>query len=258
MNTAVLGYPFSFPAMTRPSARADWHFGAAVLASVLIHGFALGWLPGLEGRRHEPEPRQALHVRLAAPAPEPLTLAVAPAPEPQAPAVPPAPTFAAAAAQPPVRRAPAPQRSSPGLASPAPETGPDTPVLRKVEPAPAAAPPIEAPRPSQPPMTSRSTAIDAGALAAYGRELAGAVATHQRYPRVALLRQWQGTAVLQLELAADGRLLGVRVLSSSGHDTLDRQALDMVREAVPLPTLPAALAGRPLTVEVPVVFRITS
>lgn len=257
MNTAVLGYPFSFPAMTRPSARADWHFGAAVLASVLIHGFALGWLPGLEGRRDEPEPRQALHVRFAAPAPEPLAPAVAPAPEPQAPAVPPAPTFAAAAAQPPVRRAPAPQRSSPVLASPIPETGPDTPVLRKVEPTPAAAPPIEVPRPSPTPVPSHST-IDAGALAAYGRDLAGAVATHQRYPRVALLRQWQGTAVLQLELAADGRLLGVRVLSSSGHDTLDRQALNMVREAVPLPSLPAALAGRPLIVDVPVVFRITS
>ena len=245
MNTAVLGYPFSFPAMARPSAGADWPFGAAVLASVLIHGFALGWLPGLEGRMDQPEPRQALHIRLAAPAPEPQALAV-----------PPAPTFAAAATQPPARPAPAPQRSTPVLASPAREVGQDAPVLREV--APAVATPIEVPRPSPTAVPPRPPAIDAGALAAYGRELAGAVATHQRYPRIALLRQWQGTALLQLELAADGRLLGVRVLSSSGHDTLDRQALDMVREAVPLPSLPAALAGRPLTVEVPVVFRITS
>ena len=247
MNSAVLGYPFSFPAMNRPSVSADWPFGAAVLASVLIHGFALGWLPGLQGRMDQPEPRQALHIRLAAPAPEPQALAV-----------PPAPTFAAAATQPPARRAPAPQRSSPVLASPAREAGQDAPVQREVAPPPVVATPIEVPRPSATATPPRPPAIDAGALAAYGRELAGAVATHQRYPRIALLRQWQGTAVLQLELAADGRLLGVRVLSSSGHDTLDRQALDMVREAVPLPSLPAALAGRPLTVEVPVVFRITS
>ncbi len=252
MNTAVLGNPFSFPAMNRPSVRADWPFGAAVLASVLIHGFALGWLPGLEGRMDQPAPRQALHIRLAAPAPEPQALAV-----------PPAPTFAAAATQPPARHAPAPQRSSPVLAGPAREAGQDAPVLREVAPAllvatPTAATPIDVPRPSPTAVPPRPPAIDAGALAAYGRELAGAVATHQRYPRIALLRQWQGTAVLQLELATDGRLLGVRVLSSSGHDTLDRQALDMVREAVPLPSLPAALAGRPLTVEVPVVFRITS
>ena len=247
MNSAVLGYPFSFPAMNRPSVSADWPFGAAVLASVLIHGFALGWLPGLDGRMDQPEPRQALHIRLAAPAPEPEALAV-----------PPAPTFAAAATQPPARRAPAPQQSSPVLASPAREAGQDAPVLREVAPALVVATPIEVPRPSPTAVPPRPPAIDAGALAAYGRELAGAVATHQRYPRIALLRQWQGTAVLQLELAADGRLLGVRVLSSSGHDTLDRQALEMVREAVPLPSLPAALAGRPLTVEVPVVFRITS
>lgn len=258
MNTAVLGYPFSFPAMTRPSARADWHFGAAVLASVLIHSFTLGWLPGLEGRRDEPEPRQALQARLIAPAPEPARFAVPPAPGPQALAVPPAPTFAAAAAQPPGRRAPAPQRSSPVLASPVPEAGRDAPVLRQGEPTPTAAPPIEVPRAGPPPAPSRPTAVDAGTLAAYGRELAGAIAQHQRYPRIALLRQWQGTAVLQLELAADGRLLGVSVLSSSGHDTLDRQALEMVRQAFPLPSLPAALAGRPLTVDVPVVFRITS
>jgi TonB family protein len=62
--------------------------------------------------------------------------------------------------------------------------------------------------------------------------------------------------VLQWELASDGRLLAVRVVGSSGDETLDRQALDMVREAISLPPMPAALAGRPLTVDVPVVFRV--
>jgi protein TonB len=137
-----------------------------------------------------------------------------------------------------------------------PEPGADAPVIRREAPPPAAQ--VETPRANPAPVAPRAAAADANALSAYGKELAGAVATRQRYPRVALMRQWQGTAVLQLELAADGRLLGVRVISSSGHDTLDRQALDMVREAVPLPSLPEALAGRPLTVDVPVVFRIAS
>lgn len=257
MNVAVLGYPLSFPAMTGPRVGADWRFGAAVLASVLIHGFALGWLPGLKGRMDapEPEPRQTLQVRLAATAPKPPMFDVPPAPQPLTPAVSPAPTFARVT-PPPVRRAPAPR--PPVLARPVPQAEPAVAVPREVEPIPVTATPIETPRPSPPPAPPRPPAIDAGALGAYGRELAGAVATHQRYPRIALLRQWQGTAVLQLELAADGRLLAVRVLSSSGHDTLDRQALEMVRAAAPLPSLPAALAGRPLTVEVPVVFRITS
>lgn len=244
MNSAVLAHPANFPAMSLPDARGSWQIGAAILVSLVIHGIALGWLPGLSGRT-EPAELRPVQVRLAPPPPELHPIAV-----------PPAPTFA-----PPVetaRRAaePVPQREAPILARPMAETGAEAPVIRREAPPPAA--PVETPRVSQPAVAPRAASVDAGALAAYGRELAGAVATRQRYPRVALLRQWQGTAVLQLELAADGRLLGVRVISSSGHDTLDRQALDMVREAVPLPSLPEALAGRPLTVDVPVVFRIAS
>lgn len=235
-----MGYAVHFPAIDLPSPRGDWRVGAAVLASLVVHGLALGWLPGLQGHVKEQEP-QPIHVRLAALPPEPQALAV-----------PSAPTSAPAAQ--PLRREPTPQRSTSVLTSAVPEAAQDATVLRRIEP--VAADPGETPRPS--PVPARPVAVDAVALAAYGRELAGAVATQQRYPRIALLRQWQGTAVLQLELAADGRLLGVRVTSSSGHDTLDRQALDMVRAAVPLPSMPAALTGRPLTVEVPVVFRITS
>ena len=244
MNSAVLGHPASFPVLSLPDVRGNWHVGGAVLGSLLLHGFALGWLPGLSGRTEAPELRP-VQVRLALPPPENKQIAVSPAP-----------TFAPPAQA--ARRAPepVPQREVPIFVRPMAESGAEAPVIRR-EAAPNAAP-VETPRASQPAVVPRAASVDAGALAAYGRELAGAVASRQRYPRVALLRQWQGTAMLQLELAADGRLLGVRVISSSGHDTLDRQALDLVREAVPLPSLPEALAGRPLTVDVPVVFRIAS
>ena len=243
MDSATLGYPADFPAMTLQGFKGDWRVGAAVLASVAIHGFALGWLPALEGRIDPPQAQQPIQVHIAAALSEPLTLAV-----------PPAPTFAPVAQ--PLRGETVPQRSAPILTNPAPDAGRDAPAVRKLE-APVAAL-AQAPPPGPIPVESRPVVVDPGALAAYGRELAGAVASRQRYPRIALMRQWQGTVVLQLELAADGRLLAVRVLSSSGHDTLDRQALDMVREAIPLPSLPAVLAGRSLTVDVPVVFRIAS
>ncbi len=244
MTSAVLGHPASFPALSLPDARGSWHIGGAVLVSLLIHGFALGWLPGLSGRTEAPELRP-VQVRFAPPPPERQPIAVLPAP-----------TFAPPTQT--TRRAPepVPLREAPILVRPMAEPGAEAAVIRLEAPPPAA--PVETSRASPPAIAPRAASMDAGALAAYGRELAGAVATRQRYPRVALMRQWQGTALLQLELAADGRLLGVRVISSSGHDTLDRQALDMVREAVPLPSLPAALAGRPLTVDVPVVFRIAS
>lgn len=245
MSTLALAYPAGFSGIAMPGVDRQWHFRAAVITSVAIHGIALGWLPGLA------DPSAAaptMQVRLPAPRFEPAPVAAWPAP-----------TFSPAARE--TRRAPrvsAPQ-GLPVLARPAregaPEAPPNVPAIRSAEPSAAT---VDMPRPDPPVGPPRASAPDVGMLMAYGRELASAVATHQRYPRIALLRQWQGTALLQLELAADGRLLGVRVLSSSGHDTLDRQALDMVREAVPLPQLPAALAGRPLTVDVPVVFRITS
>lgn len=214
----------------------------AVLASVVVHGVALGWLPGL----HQAQEMMAKPLRVLLPAPvvEPV-------------AVPPPPTSlrqvqrAEAPAPTPVltRSAPAPAADAPTIAQ--------APVAVPVAlPEPVAAAAVPQPVPVAP--VARQAAFDPAALAAYGRNIAGAVAAHQRYPRLAQMRQWQGTALLQLELALDGQLQSVRVLSSSGHEILDRQAIDMVRAAVPLPPLPANLAGRSLTVDVPVVFRLAS
>jgi periplasmic protein TonB len=216
----------------------------AVLASVIVHGMALGWLPGL--RQAQEMMSKPLSVLLPPPVAEPV-------------AVPPAPTPPQ-----PVRRTDVPTPTpTPVLTRSAPAPASDAPTVAQAPvAAPVAAPEaVTAPAVSQAaPVVpaSRPATTDPAALAAYGRNLAGAVAAHQRYPRLAQIRQWQGTALLQLELAADGQLASVRVLSSSGHEILDRQAIDMVRAAVPLPPLPASLAGRSLTVDVPVVFRLAS
>jgi protein TonB len=214
----------------------------AVLASVIVHGMALGWLPGL--RQAQEMMSKPLSVLLPAPVAEPV-------------AVPPAPTPPQ-----PVRRTDAPT-PTPVLTRSAPAPAPDAPTVAQapLTPPVAAPEPLAAPAVAQPASVapvSRPATTDPAALAAYGRNLAGAVAAHQRYPRLAQIRQWQGTALLQLVLATDGQLASVRVLSSSGHEILDRQAIDMVRAAVPLPPLPASLAGRSLTVDVPVVFRLAS
>ncbi len=97
---------------------------------------------------------------------------------------------------------------------------------------------------------------DAAALAGYGRTLAAAVDRHKRYPRIALLRQWQGTVLLQLNIGADGRVQEHRLAHSSGYQALDQQALEMLREAMPLPMAPAQLAGVDLSIDIPVIFRI--
>lgn len=243
MSTSEFMYPATFPRRVPPGNNQQWAFRAAILVSVAIHAVVLGWLPGIK------EPLSALslpiQIRLSPALAEPAPIAVTPVPTI-------APLSPAARRESSVDA----QQSLPVLIRPAEDAVLAARAISSSEPAVVA--PIPPARQNPAPATTRSNTIDPGMLAAYGRELAGAVATRQRYPRIALLRLWQGTAVLQLELAADGQLLSVRVLSSSGHETLDRQAMEMVHQAVPLPQLPGALAGRPLTVDVPVVFRITS
>jgi protein TonB len=51
-----------------------------------------------------------------------------------------------------------------------------------------------------------------------------------RYPREALQRQWQGTVVVEVEVAEGGDVRHARLASSSGHAILDEAALDAVRQ----------------------------
>jgi protein TonB len=243
MHAASFAPPLPFLDSPRLSVRFRLSpTGWAVLASLVVHGLALGWLPGLQ--QAQDLVSRPLRVLLPAPITEPV-------------AVPPPPTFprelrkADASVPTPVltRSAQAPVADAPAVSQ-----APAAPPVAMAEP--ATAPAMPQPVFSAPVL--RPTTTDPAALAAYGRNLAGAVARHQRYPRLAQIRQWQGTTLLQLELAAEGQLQSVRVLSSSGHEILDQQAIDMVRAATPLPPLPASLAGRSLTVDVPVVFRLAS
>ena len=219
--------------------------------SILIHGIVLGWLPGLQ--------------RAPNPMARPLSILL-PVPIVEHVAVSPAPTFEPAPARQPKLSTPVSQENPrphplPVLASSAREMSAEAPVVeRLVEHQPKAQEPVMAapPTPVSGAAVPHSMSPDPAAVSAYGRHVAGAVSMHQRYPRIAQLRQWQGTALLQLELAASGQLRAVRVLSSSGHDVLDQQAIEMVRAATPLPPLPATLAGQILTIDVPVVFRLAS
>ena len=217
---------------------------ALILAMVLQHQ-----LPTL--RQVPLTPLSVLLPPLASEPVAPPPVEIAPAPAPLAKH---ARTARHVAAAPEILRAPATtaavaapsQPNSPSL--PAAEATPAPPVVQAAPaPAPVAA---LAPRPV-------ANAPDPGALAGFNRALAAAVDRHKRYPRIALIRQWQGTVILKLDIGADGRLRDYRLARSSNYEALDQQALEMLREAMPLPAMPAQLAGIGLSVDIPVTFRIT-
>jgi protein TonB len=77
---------------------------------------------------------------------------------------------------------------------------------------------------------------------------------HKRYPRVAVLRQLEGEALLYLRLAPDGSVLRVAIRTSSSYDLLDREVLRMVERSSPFPILPQTITNTEYLI--PIEFRL--
>lgn len=97
----------------------------------------------------------------------------------------------------------------------------------------------------------------AGDLRAYARRLPSAVARQRRYPELAVRLGMQGTALVQIRLRQDGLLLvAPRVVTSSGHDILDAEALRMVEAAAPFEPFPDGASRPDAGFVIPVVFSL--
>jgi protein TonB len=97
---------------------------------------------------------------------------------------------------------------------------------------------------------------DPAALERYGRSLADLLAQQQQYPRMAAMRGWEGEVRLRITIARKGNIVATDVIRSSGHELLDRSAIQLVTQAGPLPRLPEALQNREIQLIVPVHYRL--
>lgn len=95
-----------------------------------------------------------------------------------------------------------------------------------------------------------------GAAADYLARLQAWLERHKEYPSRARQRRQEGTALLQVEMDRDGRVLSYRLENSAGHAALDREVEAMIRRASPLPPLPPEMPQQRLSFVVPVEFRI--
>lgn len=82
------------------------------------------------------------------------------------------------------------------------------------------------------------------------------LAKYKHYPPEAVKRKEEGTVLLSFVLARDGTVLEAAVERSSGFPLIDQAALDMVRNASPVPPLPASFAGDRAHIVMPAGFRI--
>jgi protein TonB len=228
----------------------------ALALSVVLHATAWHWARWPEVTIDLPEPALAVAIveKPAAPPPAPPLMApvetvAPPKPEPVQPL-------------PAVRKATAPRVApAPAAAPPSAPPASDAPLREPVLVAKPETPPsveVAVPPPPPPPIARAvdPQAPSPDAVAGYGRSVSQALARHREYPRLAMMRGWEGATTLRLRVAPGGKLTEASVHQSSGHEVLDDQALAMVRRLGSLPLPPDSLRDREFAVLVPVVFQL--
>ena len=250
---------------------ANRSFGLALLASILLHALLLAALPSLrELAAQLPQVPAPLVARLTQP--QAKAVASAPAEEPRQPPAPekrlspPPPVAKATPPPPPVAKAAAQPAAVPPPA-PAPQGAPAPAVqapTASVSPSPAPAPvpavslsalgPLARLEPL--PAPAASPGPDPGALARYRLQLVTVAARFKRYPRSAIDNNWEGVVVVRMTVGRDGGIAALGVAKSSGHEVLDRQALEMFRTAKPFVQLPPDLAGREFELELRAIYSL--
>ena len=219
-------------------------FYYAVIASIALHAVALLIAPLLRdiSRRIEwPAPIVARLVEL--PQPPAATPAVEPEVKPavQPPTMKPVPS---------PRPAPVVEAAPQAPSRPAPEA--------PVAPAPTAEPAQAAASQATPaaaPAARPGAEIDADSVGRFRLLVIEEARKLKRYPRAARDNNWEGRTRLRVAYGGDGRRSSIDVVRSSGHELLDREAIDTVgRTDVPVPP---ALRGKEFAFEIEMIFNLS-
>ena len=200
---------------------------ALVLAG---HGAIMFVLLALSPRVAPPPRSSSSLILFDVPTPAPPQMAIArPVPEPRS-ATPPPPvaprypaTVAAVATE---------EAVTPTLPTPPAAEAPQAPVQ-------SAAPPGPAPVPS----------VDYRAL------LLAHLSSARRYPPAARAQRREGTVVIAFSINAAGGVEDVHIIRPSSRQDFDREAIDLVHRAAPMPPPPVDLTP-PVDVQVPIAFRL--
>lgn len=136
----------------------------------------------------------------------------------------------------------------PEIQEPPPELEePPEPPREEIEPVEDPPPPQPAPPPAPPPVDWRG----------YGGGVVAAVQAEENYPRMARRRGHEGVARVRVAIHRDGTLAAPPlIVESSGHRSLDDEALRMVEAAAPFTAFPDHAAEDRREFVLPLQFRL--
>lgn len=268
--SAVLG-PGEFT-----TGRRDRAIRVAVAASVVLHGILLFSSNLLNRPKAEIVAPGPIVARLM---PARAETSLAPPLEPAAAVQPPPPPASAKPAAPPPAvssRVPAESRAAPKPAEPEPVSTPAAapanaapqPGAPSATPLPAAAPAPSAatqklakadPQPVVRPGSAPNTPApeDAGTVERYRMDIINAATRYKTNPRVPGMREIkETTAVVRMQIGANGLIASIAVQKSAGHEILDKNSVETLRKAKPLVQIPTALRGKEFAIDVPFIYQL--
>lgn len=225
---------------------------SALLAALAGHLLLLGLLAF---RPPATPPPPALETRtldlVHLPAPEGPSPPIAPSALPREPRTQGPPT--------PTARQPSPTRVARAHIAPAPPQVGPLPAQSTTQPA-TPVPAESAARAEAPPPAPRIAAADPDAADHAVRETVQRRVLHDfsrhfRYPALARRRGWEGAVRLRYDVTREGRVVNVRLLASSGHSVLDRDAEATLSRIPPLE--PAGWSQPVEALELAVHYRLT-
>ena len=97
---------------------------------------------------------------------------------------------------------------------------------------------------------------DAGFRNQLQGELQTRLSRYLVYPPLARARGWEGRGLLAFNIETDGQMENIRVAQSSGFAVLDDSALNSLYQVGRLAEAVAWLQGRPLTMQIPVIYQL--
>ncbi|MBK5101210.1 MAG: energy transducer TonB, partial [Desulfobacteraceae bacterium] len=83
------------------------------------------------------------------------------------------------------------------------------------------------------------------------------IETHKRYPKIARVRQIEGSVTIYFIITPAGDAKSARVVKSSAFKILDQAALRAVEDASPFPIPPAPVFSGEIPLKISLVFELT-
>lgn len=142
---------------------------------------------------------------------------------------------------------------------PAPSAAPAPPTQAQASRTEASAAPQPAAAPPQRQGTREGLDIDApnGASLDYASRLRAWLEAHKTYPKRARMRREEGVVHLKFAVDREGRLLRGAVVRTSGHASLDEEAMAMLDRSNPFPGAPHSVRGERIEISTPVEFYLS-